>query len=115
MLKIESCVINFEGTIPELIEWMQTTFVNPNAIRIRGSIHPVAPEYPGNSAIRYMAAQYNREISATAMQEVLDLLRGEHPTGGKIQAIKAVRAATNLGLKEAKDFVESEIVQQLVS
>jgi large subunit ribosomal protein L7/L12 len=34
------------------------------------------------------------------------LLRAPAPSGSKIQAIKAVREATGLGLKEAKDLVE---------
>lgn len=111
MLKLERCEIHFEGTLPELIEWMQATFVNPDGIKIRGSLHPAVPKAPENPAILHMRAQYNREITIATINEVIDLLRNGNQ---KIQAIKLVRAATNLGLKEAKDFVESGVVQALV-
>ncbi len=108
--------IKFEGTVAELVEWAQTTFANTGTIRIRGSIHlpEPRPHRPMDDAIRFMEARYNCAISPEAMQEVIDLLNKKDPVAGNIPAIKAVREATHLFLKEAKEFVESEVVQRCV-
>lgn len=117
------CAIKFEGTVAELVEWAQTTFANTGTIRIRGSIHlPEIRDRPDridlltmrDDAIRFMEARYNCAISPEAMQEVIDLLNKKDPVAGNIPAIKAVRLATHLFLKEAKEFVESEVVQRCV-
>ena len=47
-------------------------------------------------------SQLPREAGTDAMQQVERLLRDGH----KIEAIKAYREATHLGLKDAKDFVD---------
>jgi hypothetical protein len=39
-------------------------------------------------------------------ETIIDLLDVNRGGGGKIEAIKYVRLSTNLGLKEAKDFVD---------
>lgn len=47
--------------------------------------------------------EYRDTLNQTAPLEVVELLR----QGRKLQAIKVYREATGVGLKQAKDYVES--------
>lgn len=57
----------------------------------------------GTTSVRVSVNGAERELTSEQSAEVLGALRG----GNKIAAIKAVREATGLGLKEAKDLVEA--------
>lgn len=48
----------------------------------------------------------NQQIQAASGQEVMDMMNAM-ATGKKIEAIKACRSLTGLGLKEAKDMIET--------
>lgn len=68
-------------------------YVHPSAT---GAGTPSATSAPGMSGS-------NLALSPAALSDVHALIR----TGHKIEAIKRVREETRMGLKEAKDFVES--------
>jgi ribosomal protein L7/L12 len=88
--------------------------------RILKGLHALAEEYGRASsamATDFMRAEFERDAReyralATRLTEALgkmDLdkkVRALYDSGRRIEAIKLVRYNTNLGLKEAKDYVE---------
>lgn len=76
----------------------------PHAVLISGfPPQPSAMSQTPASQSVFPQKQVFGEGSEVWQAEVLELLR----RGNKIQAIKVVREATGLGLKESKDYVES--------
>jgi ribosomal protein L7/L12 len=60
-------------------------------------------EHKLDFVMRYLKLQYGEAPLSTAQSEALKWLR----QGNKIEAIKAFRAATGVGLKEGKDAVDA--------
>ena len=111
-MKIQSCEIHFEGTLPELVEWLHNTFRNPEDVKIVGTIHPKGPKAPPEHLlIQVMKKRCDRLLTEKQADEIVTLLR----RGMKIAAIKATREFSGLGLKDAKDFVECSAVQDYVA
>ena len=88
--------------------------------RILKGLHTMAEEYDRASsamATDFMRAEFERDAReyrglATRISEALSKTnldkeaRALYDSGRRIEAIKLVRYNTNLGLKEAKDYVE---------
>ena len=53
--------------------------------------------------LEHLRLEYREEPNAGVSPEILELVRG----GDKLRAIKLFREETGLGLKEAKEFIES--------
>lgn len=109
---------DFEGTLSELTAWMTATFKEPNEHRLFVSIgkppvvqiqvHEPEPEFPYALISAFHQGSphaYAEGRDAPVLREAVKQVTG----GNKIQAIKAIREATRMGLKEAKDFVEGPL------
>lgn len=100
--------VDFQGTLPELIAWVEATFKNPNGIQLRVNVNLSAPPADATFAAqqRAMRALYDRDMSAKTARVIADRLKA----GLKIDAIKELRTATGLGLSEAKRFIEQHFL-----
>jgi ribosomal protein L7/L12 len=97
--KTEEDMIRFDGSLPEFRKFLEATFTKrgQRSIHIEVNVHL---EKPGTvNLARPETGSLECRMLAVAEPLVKD--------GNKIAAIKAVREVSGLGLKEAKDWVES--------
>ena len=105
----------FDGSFKQFIEWMVETFKNPEDLRVRvivGNfplVEEVIPEHHVYSAeVHKLHAMPGVNLPLSTVEALIKRLQKMTRAGeSKIQIIKALRERTQLGLKEAKDFVES--------
>jgi len=107
----------FDGTMREFIEWMTATFKNPDDLHVRAVIgnapiatagEPVVHMVFSEQALKLSKLTLNRLSPEAAEDVVKKILKIAHAKeSGKINAIKALREMTDVGLKDAKDFVEA--------
>lgn len=95
--KTEEDMIKFSGSLPEFRKFLERTFTKRGLkeVYVEVVVHLKKPPVDQN----------NKPLSGKdlAAWEVAYPFIAD---GAKINAIKAVREVTNLGLKEAKDWVE---------
>lgn len=102
--------ITFEGTVSELVAFLTSTFVNPESLTLTvtavGAVSK--PELPVGypELAKLVGSWVDQEKLLREYPSVIALINpGAPDTGYRINAIKQLRSITNLGLKEAKDFV----------
>lgn len=108
----------FDGSFEQFVAWMQETFKNPSDMRCRvvvgnfALINEIVKEEKPEP--KYSPEAHKLQNIATGskltLREAEDVVKKTYQamkSTGRLQAIKALREATSLGLKEAKDFVES--------
>ena len=122
----------FEGTFQEFVTWMGETFKNPADLQLSiqmGAVpqqvrvvHPPEVFGPSSStedpkfrAFLGLLLNFNpdNEFAAGRRAEMAthyNAIKNQLAMGNKIHAIKIIREATGLGLKEAKDFVEKVLL-----
>jgi len=114
--------IEFEGTLAELAEFMEATFKNHDKIvftaKLNNIVKPAKVESLLDDIIKVVAPSgFTTEAAESscrrALRESLPTIVGFVESNAKINAIKELRAATNCGLREAKDAVE-EVVARYV-
>lgn len=90
--------MEIEGTLQEITEYMRATFTKKalQMVRLHVEILPLNK--------RLLTEEYPKELVPSDYLAYAAMR--PYPAHEKIQAIKAVREVTGLGLKEAKDFVE---------
>jgi ribosomal protein L7/L12 len=109
----------FDGSFKQFCEWIQETFKNPDDLRVRVVVgnfdlrEEVVVEHTtfSNEAQKLHAlpgvavalSLPQAEALLKAIRKVQRSTRGD----SRIQAIKMLREKTHIGLKEAKDFIES--------
>lgn len=104
----------FDGSFKQFCEWMAEVFKNPDDLRVRVIIgnFPLVNEVIPKPEPEYSAEAHklaNMAGTRLSIQEADDVVRKcqKAAKANKLAAIKALREATSLGLKEAKDFVEA--------
>lgn len=90
----------------ELITQIEETF------GVDSSVSNSSPMMMGNASL-------NESVAASKEEEKteFDVIIEEVPAGQRIPIIKAIRSLTSLGLKEAKDLIESlpKVIQEGIS
>lgn len=103
--------IEFKGTYQELRKWLQQSHVPDTALLTLTITWEEEKEETLLLALTWeMRRRYNLELSSEAASRLQSLMKSTQ----KIQAIKELRAATGLSLKEAKDFIESAVQSGLL-
>lgn len=118
----------FEGTPAQFMKWVEDNFKNPEALKVTASLTVVDPEAEARAEQQARTQSDMDQLLAFARnyaspQRVSDAqftraFEGSFPfavAGNKIQAIKHIRIETEIGLKEAKDLVESEPYRRLTA
>jgi len=97
----------FEGSLTEFQDFIERTFRNTDSLCLSVTITDKIAT-TATSQLIGLIKNYNQYISFDSIQNGLESSFVELRKGNKIQAIKIVREFTGLGLKEAKDLVESD-------
>jgi ribosomal protein L7/L12 len=109
----------FDGSMKDFVEWMAQTFKNPDDMRVRVVIGSFAADEAPAKAVEHKtyseltqklhkmskAAGGNLKLDET--EDAITKIKVIAHQNGKINAIKWLREAASIGLKEAKDFVEA--------
>jgi len=72
--------------------------------QIRYFIKGCLPAFATDSAVTLLKNTYHADLTKAQIDDLRQTMRQQ----GKIPAIKSLRELTGLGLKESKDFVESQ-------
>ncbi len=102
----------FEGSLAEFNEYIENTFRDTSKLCLTVTITDKLIPNP----LRQLMCEIQRNnsnISEDRLQMRLEDALLTFRQGNKIDAIKMIREISGLGLKEAKDFVESEGFQML--
>jgi ribosomal protein L7/L12 len=107
----------FDGSMKDFVEWMAQTFKNPDDMRVQvtignfGSAANVKPVEPIHRTFSDQAQKLHKicgaRISLAEAEDAIKKTQKVFKDAGKINAIKALREVAQIGLKEAKDFVEA--------
>ena len=102
----------FEGSYAQFHEWMTMTFRHPNVLKVKVSVGQKAEPEETNPPIDPLLSALPSRLRSLVEGLTMTLETARNidcmvRSGQKIQAIKAMREATGMGLKEAKDFVEA--------
>lgn len=106
--------VRFEGSYQQFCEWVRQVFRNPDDLMVHvtignappSSVTPPPVQEPGKGVLQLLGL-CNRKLSLPEAESVIQSTLMTLNAGNKLDAIKAVRKATGLGLMEAKDFVEA--------
>lgn len=107
--KILSEVFTFLTTLTRSNNWSHQEFNGrPEALRLRDRIYEALGRNPMQDKLSDIQAKILRKhpLSTPVSLETLREIEGFKDSLNKVQAIKILRTATGLGLKEAKDVVD---------
>lgn len=98
----------FQGTYTQFHAWVRETFKHPDRLNLRVTVGRATPE---PAPAPNLLASDPRTLKGLVRDNTIEQKTYDHITRSlfhedKNGAIKALRTATNLGLKDAKDIVE---------